>query len=250
MDQLIRCINCDQVFHRTAFDQLPEYEPISAAADSFQTVEVDDYRNFLENHRGHRMEDLRIIEDSFVSEKPYVEPVKVSYFKATNGKESFVIRKSRKHILDPLSYDLIYGDLTLRCVKIEAQAKEIRKQMESELADLGLKEAQLDGFVSLCEGLARGADVKTLSRTAEEASNPLEIYYRMDDVSYATLLRNCRRLFQGSQFEAVQEFVDRHRDDGVLLLKATHRIELVEKAKTKPVPSRTPAKQKAMVKRD
>jgi len=36
----------------------------------------------------------------------------------------------------------------------------------------------------------------------------------------------------------------------VLLLKATHRIELVEKAKTRPAPSREPAKQKAMIKRD
>jgi hypothetical protein len=250
MDQLIRCINCDQVFHRTAFDQLPEYEPSPTKVDSFQTVAVDDYRNFLENHRGHRMENLRIIEDSFVSEKAFIEPVKVSYFKATNGKERFVIRKSRENILEPLTYDLIYGDFALNCVKVEAQAKEIRKQMENELADMGLTKDQLDGFVKLCQGLAGGVDVKTLSRITEDASHPLEIYYRMDDVSYAYLLRNCRRIFQGTFFQAVQEFADRHRDDGILLLKATYRIELIETVKTRSTPSRTPAKKTAMIKED
>ena len=110
-------------FFCTAFDQLPEYEPFPTKADSFQTVAVDDYRNFLESHRGHRMEDLRIIEDSFVSEKAFIEPVKVSYFKATNGKERFVIRKSREHILEPLTYDLIYGDFALNCRKSRRRQK-------------------------------------------------------------------------------------------------------------------------------
>ena len=116
---------------------------------------MDDYRNFLESHRGHRIEDLRIIEDSFVSEKPYIEPVKVSYFKATNGKERFVIKRSRDHILEPLTYDLVHGDFAVKCVKVEAQAREIRKQMESELADMGLTKDQLDGFVNLCERTGR-----------------------------------------------------------------------------------------------
>ena len=122
--------------------------------------------------------------------------------------------------------------------------------MENELADMGLTKDQLDGFVKLCQGLAGGVDVKTLERMPEDSSHPLEIYYRMDDVSYAYLLRNCRRIFQGIPFQAVQEFADRHRDDGVLLLKATHQIELIETVKTRSTPSRTPAKQTVMIKKD
>jgi hypothetical protein len=47
-------------------------------------------------HHGHRLENLKIIEDSFVSEKAYSEPIKTSFFKATNGKEKFVVKKFRE----------------------------------------------------------------------------------------------------------------------------------------------------------
>jgi hypothetical protein len=249
MAQLIRCVNCDQVFHRTAFDQMPEYDFSSKSPDPFQGVPRDDYQDFLEHHRGHRMEDLRIIEDSFVSEKSYIEPVKTSYFKATNGKEKFVIRRFRKNITDPLKYDLIYGDIALKCLKVEAQTIEIRKQMKREFADRGSEE-QIQGFVSFCQRLAERAEIENLTRMAEDSSHPLEIYYRMDDVSYATLLRNCRKLFPKEQFQAIQEFVDRHRDDGVLLLKATYEIELTETGIRRTAPAQVSVGKKAMVKKE
>lgn len=233
MGPLIRCINCDQVFHRTSFDQLPKYESSPAPPGSRRIVDTDDYRDFLESHRGHRLEDLRIIEDSFVSERPYVEPVKVSYFKATNGKDRFVIKKFRKHIDEPLTYHLIYGDFALKCIKVEAQTEEIKRQIRSELGPGGLSDKEADAFARLCQGLATKADVKNLTRVPEESPHPLEIYFRMDDVSHAYLLRNCRRIFSGDEFRAVEAFVDRHRDDGVLRLKATYEIQLTEMARSK-----------------
>jgi hypothetical protein len=251
MEQIIRCVNCDQIFHHTSFDQLPEYVSSPTSSEPFQEKERDDYRDFLKSHRGHRLEDLKIIEDSFVSENPYLEPIKVSYFKATNGKERFVIRKFRKDIHDPLTYDLIYGDVTLKCVKIEAQTREIKKQMEMELAGLGLSEKQLDDFIRLIQGLTKRVDIRNLTRVTEDSSHPLEIYYRMDDVSYAYLLRNCRTIFREAEFTAIQEFIDRHRDDGVLLWKATHEIQLIQatQPRRKPYPIQEPVEQKSAVKK-
>ena len=236
MDQLIRCINCDQVFHRTSFDQLPEYLPSPASPDSFRALDMDDYRDFLESHRGHLLEDLRVIEDSFVSEKPYVEPVKVSYFKATNGKDRFVIKKFRNKIDEPLTYHLIYGDFALNCVKIEVQTEEIQKQMRAELGHKGLTKEQTDAFARLCQSLAAKVDVNNLARVAEDSLHPLEIYFRMDDVSYAFLLRNCRKIFSGEEFQAIEAFAARHRDDGVLQLKATFEIQLTPTARSKKKP--------------
>jgi hypothetical protein len=230
MNQLIRCVDCDAVLLKTPFDQCPEYvfEPNSSPG-AFRIVERDDFRDFLKNHHGHRLEDLTIIEDSLVSEKPYVEPVKVSYFKATNGNENFVIEKSRKNIEDPLEYKLIYGDLKLRCLSIEFQIEEIKKQLLAEYPDL--TEEKAESFVRVCQDIPKVVDMRNLERVQEESSHPLDIYYQMDEVTIAHLLRRCHNIFQGKEYLDIEDFIQRHRDNGVLLLKATHRIEIVEVAK-------------------
>jgi len=232
MNHLIRCVKCDALLFKTPFDQWPEYvfEP-NSSPDSVRTIERDDYQDFLRDHHGHRLEELTILEDSFVSEKPYVEPAKVSYFKATNGKENFVIKKHRKKITDPLEYKLIHGDLRLKCLSVEVQSKEIKKQLLAECP--GLSEEKAESFIRLCHDILKMVDIKNLERSKEESSHPLEIYYQMDDVTIAHLLRRCRKIFQGKEYLDIEDFINRHRDDSVLLLKATHGIEITQVAEPK-----------------
>jgi hypothetical protein len=45
------------------------------------------------------------------------------------------------------------------------------------------------------------------------------------------LMRNCHNIFKGQEYSTIEEFIHRHKDDGVLLLKATYQIQLTEKAK-------------------
>ena len=107
MNQLIHCKNCDAIFMKTPFDQSPEYKrDLGQHPENFRSMERDDFQEFLIHHHGHQLENLKIIEDSFVSEKPYSEPTKTSFFKATNGKEKFVIKKFREKINEPLKYHL------------------------------------------------------------------------------------------------------------------------------------------------
>jgi hypothetical protein len=234
MNKLIRCINCDQVFLKTPFDRWPEYEPHSNGSfESFRTLERDDFQDFLRNHHGHQLEDLKILEDSFISEKNYAEPVKTSYFKATNGKESFVVKKNREKIDEPLKYQLIHGDYSLRCIAIEIQSKEITKQLNAEFKKNPLHQNKIDAFLKLFQYIAKTIDIKKLERIPEESSNPLEIYYKMDDLSLVYLLRNCRNIFKGQEYLNIEEFIHRHKDDGVLLLKATFKIQITEMAKLK-----------------
>jgi hypothetical protein len=47
------------------------------------------------------------------------------------------------------------------------------------------------------------------------------------------LLRNCRNIFEGQEYWGIEEFIHRHKDDGVLLLKVTYRIQLTPMAKTR-----------------
>lgn len=234
MNQLIRCITCNEIFARTPYDQWPEYEyvPVSAP-EPYRTIEKDDFQGFLKRHRNHSMEDLEILRDSFVSEKPYSEPTKVSYFKATNGKERFVIKRFRKRIDEPLSYQLISGDYSLKLLKLEIQPEEVIKQLKRELDHPPLPEHKMEAFLKLYRQVLKTIDIKNLDRIPEDSPHPLEIYYKMDEVSLAYLLRNCRTIFKEQEYKEIEAFIHRHRDDGVLLLKATYQIQIAEAAKSK-----------------
>jgi hypothetical protein len=228
MNQLIHCINCNEIYLRTPFDQTPEYawEALTSLRET-QGIEKDDFQDFLRNHRGHQLEDLKIIEDSFVSEKPYAEPVKISYFKATNGRENFVVKRFRERIDQPLKYQLIRGDYSLKCIDLQIQSEAIQKQLEREMKP-SLTQTQIDTFLRVVQQVGKRLDVKTLERVPEESPYPLEIYYKMDDVSLMYLLRNCRNLFKGKTYAEIEGFVHRHQEDGVLLLKAIYRVEILE----------------------
>jgi len=233
MNQLIRCKNCDEFFMKTPFDQYPEYEfNLDRSFENFQSIERDDFQDFLIHHHGHQLENLKIIEDSSVSEKPYFEPIKTSFFRATNGKEKFVIKKFRERIDDPLAYQLIPGDYSLKCIAIEIQSEEISKQLKRELKP-ALSQIQIDAFLKLYSAIAEDIDIKDLERIPEESHHPLEIYYRIDDVHLMYLLRNCHNIFKGQKYSAMEEFIHREKDDGVLLVKATYKIQITEPAKAK-----------------
>lgn len=228
MNQLIRCKNCDALFLKTPFDQYPEYEfGVSRSPENFSSLEKDDFQEFLIHHHGHRLENLKIIEDSFVSEKAFSEPVKASFFKATNGKERFVIKKFRERINEPLTYRLIPGDYSLKCNTVECQPEAIVKQLRRELKPPFSPE-KIDAFVKLYRAVVEAIDIGDLERIPEESDHPLEIYYKIDDVSLMYLLRNCHNIFKGREYSAMEQFIHRHKDDGVLLLKATYQIHFTE----------------------
>lgn len=253
MNQLIRCINCDEIFMKTPFDQCPEYDyDPTHSSEPVRSIERDDFQHFLINHRKHRLEYPEIIEDSFVSEKAYLEPIKISYFKATNKNENFVIKKFREKIEEPLKYLMISGDYALKCVGVEIQSEEITKQLKREFKRHPLSETQISTFLKLYMHIAEMVDINNLERISEESSPSLEIYYKMNDIILFYLLRNCRNIFNGKEYMDIEEFIYRHKDDGVLLLKARYKIQFTErkKAKKEGVPTVVSAKAKKVIKKE
>jgi len=218
---------------KSPFDRYPAYEfDPDRPPENFQIIERDDFQDFLIHHHGHQLENLKIIEDSYVSEEGYSEPVKTSFFKASNGREKFVIKKFRERIDEPLKYQLVPGDYSLKCVAVEIQSEEISRQLERELKP-PLSQNKINAFLKLVGGLVEDIETKDLERIPEESHHPLEVYYKIDDVRVMYLLRNCRNIFKGQEYLAMEEFIHRHKDDGVLLLKGTYKIQLTQMAKTR-----------------
>jgi hypothetical protein len=61
MNELIRCINCDEVFIRTSSDQCPEYQyDPHHPSEPVQTIERDDFQDFLIHDRLRR-QNLRFV---------------------------------------------------------------------------------------------------------------------------------------------------------------------------------------------
>jgi hypothetical protein len=239
---------------KTPFDQCPEYEyDLNHPSEPVQVIKKDDFQEFLITHHGHRLEDLEIIENSFVSEKKYLEPVKTSYFRATNGKkEKFVIKRVREKIGEKLRYQIIPGDYFLECTGVEVQSEEITKQLKMEFMTNPFSETKISAFLKLYKRIVLGIDTKNLERISEESSHPLEEFFRMDDISLFYLLRNCRNIFKGKEYSVIEDFIYRHKDDGVLLLKTRYRIKISEKPKSKEeaVSTVIPAAVKEVIKKE
>jgi len=235
MKRFLHCVDCGEGFMKTPFDQCPEYQigphhPLGPA----QVIERDDFQEFLIAHREHRLEYLEIIENSFVSEKTYQEPVKTSYFRAINTKkEKFVIERVREKIGEKVRYRVIPGDYSLECTGVEVQSEEIMKQLRTVFMSHPFSERRISSFLRLYRRIARGLDIKNLEKLPEGTSHPLEEFYKMDDMSLFYLLRNCRNIFQGTEYSDIEDFIYHHKDDGVLLLKARYRIQMSERPKTK-----------------
>lgn len=250
MSQLIRCINCDEVFFKTPFDQAPEYEKnILNSEEPFRVIQKDDLKDFLKNHQGHRLENLTVFKDSYISEKPYLDPLKISYFKATNGKELFLIKRWRDDIHQPLRYQLIYGDYELKLIRIETQDEAILKQWNFEFKNNPSLLLKGEGFLRIFQKVIKNLHIEQMERLPEESPSPLEVYYRLDEVGLAYLLRNCRNRFKGEDYSAIEAFIYNHKDDGVLLLKATYQIQINEKtkAKKKPIPPILPLEKRKAI---
>ncbi len=235
MNRFLRCLDCGEGFMKTSFDQCPEYEyDPNHRSEPVRVIEGDDFNEFLVTHHGHRLENLEIIKDSFVSEKAYLEPVKTSYLKATNSKkEKFVVERFRERIGEKVRYRVIPGDYFLECTGVGVQSEEIVKQLKMEFRTHPFSEIKILEFLKLYERIAHNIDVKKLERAHEESLHPLGGFFKMDDISLFYLLRNCRNIFKGVEYGDIEDFIYRHKDDGFLLLKASYRIQMIEKPRTK-----------------
>ena len=108
IEKLIRCTACNQV--------IPNYEgSVLAWAKSFSDVEwsnadLTNAKEFLRTHFGHPLEELMVEEDSWMSERPSYEPVRVTYIFAGNARQRFLVRRTKSALDEPALTRLFQGN--------------------------------------------------------------------------------------------------------------------------------------------
>ncbi|MBW2652923.1 MAG: hypothetical protein JRC57_07585 [Deltaproteobacteria bacterium] len=225
-DKWIRCIECNEVTHVTDYDCSPQYQ-FDEKLEEVIEKPMDDMRNFMVQHRHHKIEELSRIKDSFISEGAYVEPLKVSYFEATNGKERFVIKKWRDDINDPLQYELISGYIKTT-ISLEVQLDEIRKQLRDEIKHPSITETKIERFIQIIEKVASQFSAGDKIEITAETDTPLISYCKMDTDFTREILRLSGGIFSAEELKEIEQFIYRNNNDNepmTLLLKRAFTIE-------------------------
>ena len=226
--KFILCRNCGAVHHVSAFDQAPNYFVI--AGDAHEN-HADDWRGFMNRHAGHGLEALKALGELYFPEGSAADPMAVAYLEVTNGHRSFLLRRSRRSINEPLRFEPIEARFGEPVVVLEIQEREIRKELRLRFGDASghmLSDAKVDLFIALFRDAASQVDARAVTVT--------EPSYTNDNVSYAALqartknclLQQCARQFTSGEMEALRRFIETHSDGSdvmTLLLRRQLPIE-------------------------
>ena len=127
---LIRCVVCNQVIPNYGGYELTRAKSLPGV--DWSNADLASAKEFLHTHSGHPLEELIIEEDSWISEKPAYEPLRVTYILASNAERKFLIRRTKTALDQPASYEIIPGKLKISNVSLEIQEDDLRRQIAAE----------------------------------------------------------------------------------------------------------------------
>ena len=203
---LIRCTICNAIMHMTEGDFSPHYELNNGEIDE---IETDDRKAFLNKHKGHKTELLTPLTPP-ISDKPYGEPLKSSYFEATNGTERFLIKQWRTKIEAPFAYEIIEGKIKLTNGTLRAQTTAIKKQLQSE-NNLSLSERKVNYFIQAVRAEVKELDPDTLA-ISTEGETPLASFYQLGSTCVEGILARCRDKFTQHELNKLRDFINRNNE--------------------------------------
>jgi hypothetical protein len=221
MGTLLHCIDCNKVINTTEWDRCPSYEWDQG---EIKDQEADDRKAFEQTHKNHSIEELIPVTPP-ISDKPYAEPIKLSYFEASNGKQRFLIKRWRSTIDEPCMYEIVEGRLEVAQGKASVQAEAIKKQFMIE-HDAAVPEKKLNYFIKAIQDEVRKLDPDALAVSAE-GETPLISFCQLGDESVKRILTTCREMFTWPELKLLRDFIKEHNEyDGVMTVVAKKRFSI------------------------
>ena len=229
IEKLMRCTKCDEVIpHPASFGDIEESSLLPGVEWSDEDLERQ--REFFRCHGAHPVEELRVHADTYISDKPSYEAVKVSYFEASNGQQGFLIRRTKPALDQPAIYELIPGKLLVSNVSFNIQEEALRKQMAARNGSTPLTEEQIQKFIRAFRDEVETIGPEMLAEeveVAEEGETPLLSYGIFKEARWESILRRCAKDFQKADLNKVKNFIDENRQpDDVLSLLVQRKVSI------------------------
>jgi hypothetical protein len=188
-------------------------------------------KEFLRAHSGHPLEELSVEEETWVSEKPCWDPLRVSYFLADNAGRKFLIRRGKPALDQPASYEILPGELRISNVSSKIQEEDLRKQIAAEKAFSPLLKERMERFIQVFrDEVARISPGRIEEETEEmeEGESSLSAYRGLTDARWDRVLNRCRLYFDEIELKVIRRFTDEHRrPPDVLSVQVDRRISVV-----------------------
>ena len=228
-EKFIRCCVCDAIHQVSAFDKAPIYIFV---CDEVKTQATDGWRLFMAQHAGHRLEPVKASGEKLLSDGSPPDQMSVVYFEVTNGQERYVVRRQRKSIQEPVSYELIRGRLADGGITVEVQERAIKKEIKNHFSWAPATcpdDEKIDLFVRLVKETAKTLDPQCIQIS--------EYSYTDDSISYGTfdrtvvdaLTERCADYFLPDELASLRRFMETHRDGCDVMTLVLRRRLILER---------------------
>jgi hypothetical protein len=186
---------------------------------------------FLRTHFSHTLEELLVEEDSWVSEKPSYEPLRVSYCLAGNAGQRFLIQRTKSALDQPASYEIVAGRLKIFNASLKIQENDLRKQIAAEKGFSPFLKDRMERFIHVFrDEIAKISPEKVEEEIGEvyDGEGFNLAYAALNNSRWARILNRCRLYFDKSELKVLRSFIDENRNPpDVLSIRIERRISII-----------------------
>jgi hypothetical protein len=234
--KLIRCAACNQVVPN--YDGFELARAKSLAGVEWSNADLVRGKDFLISHPGHPLEELMIDGETRISERPFHEPIRATYFLASNGDRKFLIRRTKTALDRPVSYEVVPGKLQISNVALLIQEDDLRKEIASDPELSALPQEKVQKFIEAFRAEAAAIAMEDLVdeiEAIEEGETSLLAFGSLKGSCWERILGRCRRDFGEAELGALRRFIDENRESyDVLALRIQRRISTISLVAAEP----------------
>ena len=235
LEKLIRCTRCNKVTPQ--FDSFGDFEAVSFLPGvEWSSEDLDEQKKFLREHRGHPLEELLIDCETFVSDKPNYEPIKVAYVEASNGNQRFLVKRTRAAFNRPAFYELIPGRIKIADVSLEIQEDELKKQISRMNGSFPLPADKIRKFITAFREEVKSITPESLNAAIETTlpgETSLLTYGSLSEDHWEKVLHRCGKDLHQFELKLIKKFIHENRQPGDVLSLQIRKTILISAAEAK-----------------
>ena len=229
-DKFLWCRKCDAVHHVTSYDKAPRFS--SNIDGELDEMPADDWRAFMKEHEGHRLEPLEALGEKYFCQASMSDPMGVAYIEVSNGRDHLLLRRSRKSIAEPLRFELTPDRLIDQGVTVGIQDTAIKKEMRHHFKWSGdpFEDHKIDLFIQQLRNVVTGLEPGAIEVAGFSCEDDNVSFGSLQADVIASLMAKCALYFQPQELDDIRRFIDSHREPSDVLALVIRRQLLVEQS--------------------